>query len=73
MAQEKQHIEMPGPFGGIMRYDSEYKSKFMLSPMQVIGFIILILIFIVVLKVFFPVVDTNSGTGVSGLILSLLG
>ena len=40
MGQNK--INMPGAFGGLMRYDEEYASKFMLSPGQVIGFVVLI-------------------------------
>jgi len=48
-------IQMPGAFGGLMRYDSEYKSRFMMSPGHVIGFIILIILFVVGLKVFAPV------------------
>lgn len=54
MAQQ-QGISMPGPFGGLVRYDSEYKSKFQLTPLQVIIFIVLIVIFVVGLKVFFPI------------------
>ena len=48
-------INMPGSFGGLMRYDSEYKSKFMLTPGQVVGFIIIIVAFVLALKLFFPV------------------
>ena len=47
-------ISMPGAFGGLMRFDEEYKSRFMLSPIQVIAFIIAVVMFVVVLKVFFP-------------------
>jgi len=50
-----QKINMPGAFGGLMRYDEEYASKFMLSPTQVIGFVVLILVFVLALKLFFPV------------------
>jgi len=53
MAQ--QGISMPTGFGGLMRYNEEYKSRFMLKPSHVIIFIILILIFVVVLKIFFPI------------------
>ena len=48
-------IHMPGSFGGLMRYDEEYTSKFMLTPTQVIGFIVAIMVFVIVLKMFFPV------------------
>ncbi len=43
-------ISMPGTFGGLMRYDDEYESKFKISPTQVIGFIIVLIIFVAVLK-----------------------
>jgi preprotein translocase subunit Sec61beta len=56
MAKESGGMQMPGMFGGLMRYDEEYKSRFMLSPKAVIGFIVLIIIFVVGLKMFFPVV-----------------
>jgi len=51
MADNK--ISMPGSFGGLMRYDSEYKSKFMLTPGQVVGFIVLVIIFVIALKFLF--------------------
>lgn len=49
-------ISMPGVFGGLMRYDEEYNSKFMMSPKAVIAFIIATIVFVVILKVFWPVV-----------------
>lgn len=45
-------ISMPGSFGGLMRYDEEYKSKFMLSHVQVIVFVVLIILFVISLKIF---------------------
>ncbi len=48
-------ISMPGSMGGLMRYDEEYKSKFMLSPTHVIAFIILVIIFVIALKILWPV------------------
>jgi len=44
-------IQMPGAFGGLVRYDEEYKSRFMLSPHQVIVFVVLIILFVLALKV----------------------
>jgi preprotein translocase subunit Sec61beta len=72
MAENK--MQMPGVFGGLMRYDSEYKSKFMISPMAIVGFIIAIILFILILKIFWPIslADiSNSGTG--GFVITLLG
>jgi preprotein translocase subunit Sec61beta len=48
-------IHMPGSFGGLMRYDEEYNSRFMLSPTHVIIFLILILLFVLSLKLFWPI------------------
>ena len=53
MADNK--MQMPGAFGGLMRYDEEYKSRFMISPMQVIGGIVALIVFILALKIFWPV------------------
>ena len=54
MAQDNK-IHMPGVFGGLMRYDEEYNSRFMLSPVQVMGIIIGVLVLVIGLKIFWPV------------------
>jgi preprotein translocase subunit Sec61beta len=48
-------ISMPSSGGGLMRYNEEYKSKFMIKPTHVILFIILIIAFVLFLKLFYPV------------------
>jgi preprotein translocase subunit Sec61beta len=48
-------IHMPGGMGGLVKYDEEYKSRFMLSPMQVVGFLIGVAVLVILLKVFWPV------------------
>jgi preprotein translocase subunit Sec61beta len=48
-------ISMPGAFGGLVRYDEEYESRFKLSPLHVIGFVIAIIVFVMLLKIFFPI------------------
>jgi len=53
---EQQKMQMPGVFGGLMRYDDEFSSKFMMSPAVVIGFVVAIILFVLVLKIFFPVI-----------------
>jgi preprotein translocase subunit Sec61beta len=45
-------INMPGGFGGLMRYDEEYGSKFMLSPMHVIAFIVIITLLVIGFRLF---------------------
>jgi preprotein translocase subunit Sec61beta len=64
MAKSDNKIQMPGAFGGLMRYDEEFKSRFMLSPAQVIGLLIVIAVFVVAMKFFFPIIDTSSVSGV---------
>lgn len=59
MADNK--INMPGGMGGLVRYDSEYKSRFMLSPGQIVGFLIGIVVLILALKAFMPVPVTPAG------------
>lgn len=59
MADNK--INMPGGMGGLMRFDSEYKSRFMLSPMQVVGFIVGIVVLVVALKIMFPIAVAAAG------------
>ncbi len=49
MAQDNK-IHMPGGFGGLMRYQDEYGTKFNLRPAHVVGFII----FIIGLRILLP-------------------
>jgi preprotein translocase subunit Sec61beta len=64
MAQDNK-MQMPGVFGGLMRYDEEYASNFMISPAVVIGFIVAIILLVIVLKLFFPVLQSGGpGVGV---------
>ena len=48
-------VSMPGGFGGLMRYNEEYDSRLKFKPSHVIAFIILIALFVVGLKIFFPI------------------
>ena len=52
MAQEG--FNLPGSYGGLMRYNEEYESQFKLSPELVIVFVIAIVVFISVMKIFWP-------------------
>jgi preprotein translocase subunit Sec61beta len=47
-------INMPGGFGGLMRYDEEYESRFMISPAQVIGFCVVIILVVIGLRFVWP-------------------
>lgn len=48
-------ISMPGGgIGGIVRYDAEYSSKFMIAPTIVMGYVIALLVFVFSLRLFFP-------------------
>ncbi|MEK6914401.1 MAG: preprotein translocase subunit Sec61beta [Nanoarchaeota archaeon] len=50
-----QQLQMPSSFGGLMRYNEEYKSTFKFSPTQVIIFIVIVIVFVAVMKIFWPV------------------
>ena len=76
MAQQ-QKMQMPGVFGGLMRYDDEYKSKFMLSPAMVVAFIVVIIVSVLVLRIFFPIPGLQAFPGAAptrhgGFVLGLL-
>lgn len=50
MAQDTR-IHMPAGFGGLVRFDEEFKSKIMLKPAHIIGFVIFIIVFRIFLSV----------------------
>lgn len=52
----QQQMQMPSSFGGLMRYNEEYKSPFKLTPVQVVVFIIAIIAFVSIMKIFWPIV-----------------
>jgi len=53
MAQQSNSINMPGGFGGLMRFSEEYVSKINLKPTHVVVFIILIVLFRISLDIIF--------------------
>ena len=46
-------INMPSGFGGLLRYNEEYPSKFKLSPEHVVVFVLLVIAFSVGLRFFY--------------------
>jgi len=44
---------MPSGFGGLMRYNEEYDSKFKFGPSAVVGMIVAVVLFIVGLHSFY--------------------
>lgn len=54
MGMAESNMRMPSAGGGIVRYDAEYKSRFMLTPAAVIGFVVFVLVCVFLIKVFFP-------------------
>jgi len=48
-------IQAPSGMAGLVRYGEEYGSKFTLTPSHVIGFVILVVLFVIALKIFFPI------------------
>jgi preprotein translocase subunit Sec61beta len=51
----KDTINLPAGIGGLMRYNEEYKSKIILTPAQVIIFIVIVVFFVMALKILFPI------------------
>jgi len=51
-----QGMQMPSSFGGLMRYNEEYKSSIMLKPTHVVLLIILIVVGVASMKIFWPIV-----------------
>ena len=49
-------MSMPASFGGLMRYNEEYESKLKLDPVHVLVFVGVIILFVIVLNLIFPVV-----------------
>lgn len=52
MAQDNK-VNIPGGFGGLVRFSEEYQSKINLKPTHVIWFIILIIAFRIILGVIY--------------------
>ncbi len=50
-----QGISMPTGGGGLMRYSEEYNSILKIKPSHVILFIIAVVAFTIILKIFFPI------------------
>lgn len=48
-------VSMPGVFGGLMRYNEEYPSRFKLKPLHVVIFVVLLVLFVVALKFIAPI------------------
>ncbi len=51
MASEQ--VNLPGGFGGLMRFNEEYSSLFNLKPTHVIAFVLLIVAFRIGLEVIY--------------------
>lgn len=45
-------IHMPGGMGGLMRYDEEYRSRFMIDPKHVVVFVVFIIVLVLGMKMF---------------------
>lgn len=72
-------MQMPGVFGGLMRYNEEYNSMFKFKPSTVIIYIVVLAIVIIAMKIIFPIQPLAPGIGTPniplpshGLILSLI-
>jgi preprotein translocase subunit Sec61beta len=47
------NMAMPAGFGGLMRYNEEYDSKFKFGPGVVIGMVVATIILVVALRIFY--------------------
>jgi len=47
-------MNLPGGFGGLTRFNEEYKSKLQITPIQVILAVIIVIAFVISLRIFFP-------------------
>jgi len=50
-----EQISMPAGFGGLMRYNEEYQSKYKLDPLHVFALIAITILFVIVLHLFWPI------------------
>ena len=50
-----QGINLPGGFGGLMRFSEEYDSKIKFKPGHIIAFVVAIILFVLALNVFLPI------------------
>ena len=48
-------INMPSGFGGLTRFNEEYKSKITLTPTQVVIAVIVVIVFVLGLRILFPI------------------
>ena len=48
-------VSMPGVFGGLMRYNEEYNSKYKFKPAHVIAFIVVFALVVIGFKIFMSV------------------
>jgi preprotein translocase subunit Sec61beta len=44
-------INLPTGSGGLLRYDEEYPSKFMMKPLHVVAFVVIIIAVWAILKI----------------------
>lgn len=45
---------VPSGVGGIVRYDAEYQSRFMIAPTTVLAYVVALVAFVFLLRVFVP-------------------
>ena len=62
MAKDNQ-MQMPGVFGGLMRYNEGYDSRFKFKPSIVIIYIVVLALAVIAMKIFFPVQPFAPSTG----------
>jgi len=53
-------VQMPGVFGGLMRYNDEYDSNVKFKPWHIIAFIVVLALAVIGLKIFFPILPYTT-------------
>lgn len=48
-------INVPSGFGGLVMFREEYDSKLQMSPTHVVAGVIITIVFVLLLKIFFPI------------------
>ena len=48
-------VSIPSGFGGLLRFKEEYESYLKFSPIKIVIFLILVVAFVIVLNIFFPI------------------
>ena len=72
MAKDQQ-MQMPGVFGGLMRYNEGYESNLKFKPSTVIIYIVVLALIVIAMKIFFPISSIIPAGGGGNIPLPIHG